>query len=103
MNSLAMRPRRRALLVGSLPEEEPLFRARLALVGVLDADVAQNTELAAEMIGSQRYCCGVFNLDDHHIDAWSLARLLVVRVRVASCMRNGTPSPLSLTSHSNIR
>jgi hypothetical protein len=66
---------RRALLVGSLPEEEPLFRARLALVGVLDADVAQSTELAAEMIGSQRYCCGVFNLDDHHIDAWSLARL----------------------------
>lgn len=70
---------RRALLVGSLPEEEPLFRARLALVGVLDADLAQSTELAAEMIGSQRYCCGVFNLDDHHIDAWSLARLFAQR------------------------
>lgn len=68
-------PQKRALLVGAKPLEQALLRARLALVGVLDTDVPQNTELALEMIGRQGYCCGVFNLDDHHIDVWSLARL----------------------------
>lgn len=69
----------RALLVGPEPQEEPLFRAQLERVGVLDTDVALNTELALGMIGRQPYCCGVFNLDDHHIDVWSLARLFAQR------------------------
>lgn len=79
LESASGEPHKRALLVGPKPEEEPLYRARLALVGVQDADVVQNTELAAEMIGCQSYCCGIFNLDDHHIDAWSLARLFAQR------------------------
>lgn len=66
---------KRALLAGAGPQELSVLRARLALAGVLDADVAPTNELALEMIGRQRYACGVFNLDDHHIDAWSLARL----------------------------
>lgn len=70
---------RRALLVGPEPQEEPLFCDRLARVGVLDTDVALNTELALGMIGRQPYCCGVFNLDDHHVDVWSLARLFAQR------------------------
>lgn len=68
-------PHKRALLVGPKPQEQTILRARLALVGVVDTDVPHNTELALEMIGRQHYSCGVFNLDDHHIDVWSLARL----------------------------
>lgn len=66
---------KRALLIGVGQQELAVFRARLALAGVLDTDTAHTTELALEMVGRQRYACGVFNLDDHHIDVWSLARL----------------------------
>lgn len=68
-------PLKRALLVGLDIEEGMYIRSRLALSDVVDTDDAQDTEAALAMIGRNAYCCGVFNLDDHHVDAWSLARL----------------------------
>lgn len=68
------RAMKRALLVGSGPDERIYLRSRLALVGVVESDEATSTEMALEFMGRHHYCCGVFNLDDLHIDAWSLAR-----------------------------
>lgn len=70
---------RRALLVGSGADERTYLRARLALAGVVETDEADSTEGAMELMGRHAYCCGVFNLDDLHIDAWSLARVFSER------------------------
>jgi len=65
---------KRALLAGSDEEERMYLRSRLALAGVVETDEVTSTEMAMEMMGRHPYCCGVFNLDDHQIDGWSLAR-----------------------------
>jgi hypothetical protein len=70
---------RRALLVGSSREECFYLRSRLALVGVVDIDEANSNESALMFMGRYDYCCGVFNLDDLQIDAWSLARVFAER------------------------
>lgn len=75
----AARPLKRALLVGSAQDERTYLRSRLALAGVVESDEADSTELALELMGRHQYCCGVFNLDDLHIDAWSLARSFTER------------------------
>ena len=66
---------KRALLVGLDAEEGMYIRSRLALSDVVETDDAPDTEAALALMGRHRYCCGVFNLDDHQVDAWSLARL----------------------------
>lgn len=68
-------PIKRALLVSSDQEERTYLRSRLALSGVVEVDGITTTEAAVELIGRNRYCCGVFNLDDPLLDAWSLASL----------------------------
>lgn len=68
-------PAKRALLVGVDSQECMYLRSRLALSGVAESDEVMSTEAAVELMARSRYCCGVFNLDDHQIDAWSLARL----------------------------
>ncbi|WP_372658138.1 hypothetical protein [Hydrogenophaga sp.] len=68
-------PPKRALLVSSDLEERTYLRSRLALAGIVDVDGVTSSESAAEMIGRHRYVCGVFNLDDQLLDAWSLASL----------------------------
>ncbi len=68
-------PPRRALLVNTdLAEREMLYQ-RLCVVGLPDIDAVGNTEAAVELLGRHRYEVGVFNLDEHHLDTWSLARL----------------------------
>jgi hypothetical protein len=68
-------PARRALLVGTDLMERETLRLRLTAVGVPVIDEVGNNESAVELIGRNVYCCGAFNLDDQHLDAWSLARL----------------------------
>lgn len=70
---------KRALLVGPSPLEQRALRAGLAVVGLTEVDLAQTTEAALERMGRQTYGCGVFDLDSHHIDVWSLARLFAQR------------------------
>ncbi|QIM52135.1 hypothetical protein [Hydrogenophaga crocea] len=66
---------RRALVVGVGEEEGLYLRTRLSLAAVPFVDEARTTERAAECISQFDYLCGVFNLDDHHIDAWGLMQL----------------------------
>jgi hypothetical protein len=66
---------RRALVVGVGAEEGLYLRSRLSLAAVPYVDEAQSTERAAECMSQFHYLCGVFNLDDHHIDAWGLMQL----------------------------
>lgn len=79
-------PARRALLVGTDPMERETLRQRLVAVGVPDIDEVSNTESAVELISRNLYCCGAFNLDEQHLDAWSLARLFA----------NSNPQALSI-------
>jgi hypothetical protein len=72
-------PARRALLVGTDVMEREALRLRLTAVDVPEIDEVGNTESAVELIGRNAYCCGAFNLDDQHLDAWSLARLFADR------------------------
>lgn len=72
-------PARRALLVGTDLMEREALRQRLTAVDVPEIDEVGNTESAVELIGRNAYCCGAFNLDDQHLDAWSLARLFADR------------------------
>lgn len=65
---------RRALLVGLDLADRETLRLRLEQRDVLDVDMVNSTEAALEQIGRNRYVCGVFNLDDHQLDGWSLAR-----------------------------
>lgn len=67
-------PNRRALIVGAAAERRPI-KVWLQGVGVSEVDEADSTEVALECIGRHRYACGVFDLDEHHVDTWQLARL----------------------------
>jgi hypothetical protein len=64
---------KRALLVGLGPKDLLVLRECLVRVGISEVEVAQTTEQALVGIGGRRFACGLFNLDDHHIDVWSLA------------------------------
>lgn len=67
-------PNKRALIVGAAGERGQVT-AWLSGVGVSEVDEADSTEAALECIGRRRYVCGVFDLDEHHVDTWQLARL----------------------------
>lgn len=66
---------RRALVVGIAEHESGYLRERLTHAAVSFIDEAPSTERAAECMAQHHYLCGVFNLDDHHIDAWGLMQL----------------------------
>ncbi|MBW0172180.1 MAG: hypothetical protein ACT6SF_06905 [Hydrogenophaga sp.] len=70
---------RRALVVGAEDQEGTYLRSRLALVGVGHTDEVVDTQGALELMERNRYVCGVFNLDDHRVDVWSLMRHFVSR------------------------
>jgi hypothetical protein len=70
---------RRALLVGAKGKDLLALRAQLLSARVDELDETDMTDYAAELIGRNQYCCGVFNMDDAHLDAWSLARLFADR------------------------
>lgn len=67
-------PVRRALLVGLSGQDRLTLRARLAALAVPEIDEVDNTEATMDLMRKHPYCCGVFNLDNPHLDAWSLAR-----------------------------
>jgi CheY-like chemotaxis protein len=75
----AVEPVRRALVVSEDPEERTYLRTRLALAGVVHVDEVVNTEMAIELLSRQAYLCGFFNLDEQHMDVWSLMRVFVQR------------------------
>lgn len=66
---------KRALLVGMDPQERKHLCSRLAQAGVAEADEVSSTETAVALLRRNRYSCGVFNLDEHQLDVWALARL----------------------------
>lgn len=70
---------RRALLVGAKGKDLLALRSHLQGAGVEEFDETDQTDYAAELIGRHSYCCGVFNMDDAHLDAWALARLFADR------------------------
>jgi hypothetical protein len=70
---------KRALLVGAKGQDLQALRAQLLVVGVELHDETDVTEQAVELIGRNRYLCGVFNMDDAHLDAWALSRLFAHR------------------------
>lgn len=65
---------KRALIVGITPAERQRLVELLATRGVTEIDRADSTEGALEQITRHRYCCGVFDLDEHHVDTWQLAQ-----------------------------
>lgn len=79
-------PSHRALLVSTHLAERETLRLRLTAVGVGDIDEVGNAESAVELLGRHAYSCGVFNLDEPHLDAWSLARLFAKRNPMALSM-----------------
>lgn len=70
---------RRALLVGVKGNDLKALRAQLTVAGVHELDETDMTDYAVELIARHPYCCGVFNMDDVLVDAWSLARLFADR------------------------
>ena len=70
---------RRALLAGAKGKDLLVLRTHLAAAGVAELDETDMTDYAIELIGRNRYCCGVFNMDDPLLDAWALARLFADR------------------------
>ncbi|MCW5655912.1 hypothetical protein [Hydrogenophaga sp.] len=74
-----MEPQRRALVASEDPQERTYLRTRLALAGIVHVDEVDETEVAVDLLGRHTYLCGVFNLDDHHIDTWSIMRVFVQR------------------------
>lgn len=62
---------RRALLVGS--GDLLAFAQALSKAGVPEVDHASSTEMAQMLLSRQKYRLGLFDLDEHHIDAWHLA------------------------------
>lgn len=79
-------PARRALLVGLSGQERLTLRAQLAAMGVPEIDEVDSTEATMDLMRRHRYCCGVFNLDNPHLDAWSLARYFGQGNPQALCM-----------------
>lgn len=76
-------PPKRAILVGVSDNEESVLRNNLSLVGVDEVDVATTTNDTIDLLGRNHYRCGVFNLDDQHIDPWTLMALFRRRNRDA--------------------
>lgn len=74
----------RALLVGVDEADEAVLRAGLALAGVTAFDLAHTTDAALGLMERHGHRCAVFNLDDHQVEAWALARLF--RSRCAQTM-----------------
>ena len=70
---------RRTLMVGAKGRDLLALRLQLKAVGVDAIDETENTDFAAELIGRNRYCCGVFNMDEAHLDSWALSRLFAHR------------------------
>lgn len=66
---------RRALLVGVDADDAEVLRSGLALADTLAIDRVSCTDMALTLMGRHAYCCAVFNLDEHQVDAWALARL----------------------------
>lgn len=66
---------RRALLVGVDAFDTEVLRSALALADTSALDVVFNTDMAVTLMGRNTYRCAVFNLDEHQVDAWALARL----------------------------
>ncbi len=75
----ALDPGRRALVASEDARERGYLRACLAEVGIVQVDEVFDTEMAVEMLGRHAYLCGVFNLDDHQLDMWSIMRVFVQR------------------------
>lgn len=67
-------PERRALLVGLGAQDRLALRAQLAAVSVETIDEVDTTEGTMDLMRRHPYGCGVFNLDNPDLDAWSLAR-----------------------------
>jgi CheY-like chemotaxis protein len=65
---------KRGLIVGASEAERAGLVALLAQVGVTEVDQANSTEIALDAMTRHRYQCGIFDLDEHHIDTWQLAR-----------------------------
>jgi hypothetical protein len=70
---------RRALLVGVDAADTEILRSGLALADTPAVDLVFNTDMAVTLMGRNAYCCAVFNLDEHQVDAWALARLFRTR------------------------
>lgn len=69
----------RALLAGLGTGDRMLVIAELTRVGITEIDEVADNESAVDRLGRNTYSCGVFNLDEHQIDAWSLLQLFVQR------------------------
>lgn len=93
---------RRALLVGLAAPEALSLRERLAQAAVPQVDEALSSERAAEFMAQHHhYHCGVFNLDDHHIDAWGLMELF--RDRYPQAMTLATTQHAGWWRHRRLR
>lgn len=66
---------RRGLLVTTDLAERETLRLRLQGAGIDEIDEVGSNEAAVELLGRQHYAAAAFNLDEHHLDTWSLARL----------------------------
>jgi len=70
---------RRVLLAGLGAGDRMLVIKELSAAGITEMDEVSDNEGAVDRLGRNSYCCGVFNLDEHQIDAWSLLNLFVQR------------------------
>lgn len=70
---------RRALVAGLGTGDRMLVIKQLINVGITEFDEVSDNEGAVDRLGRYVYCCGVFNLDEHQIDAWSLLQIFVQR------------------------
>lgn len=70
---------RRALLAGLGAGERVLLIKELVRAGITEIDEVAGNDSAVDRLGRNTYCCAVFNLDEHQIDAWSLLQLFVQR------------------------
>lgn len=66
---------RKGLVVSTDLAERETLRHRLLGVGMDDVDEVGSSESAVELLGRQAYTVAAFNLDEHHLDTWSLARM----------------------------
>lgn len=67
-------PQKRGLIVGMPSADAALLQIWMEAVGVTEIDLADTTETALDVISRYRFICGIFDLDDHHVDTWQLAR-----------------------------
>jgi len=64
---------KRTLIVGTSEAEQARLIALLAEAGVAAVDRVGSTETALEAMTRHHHSCGVFDLDEHHVDTWQLA------------------------------